>query len=179
MVNMTYKQIIHEVDRIQISTFCTIDNFRMNKLEKYLPTENQGIYWFWTNLSNKRLKEIDTDWDTKEVPIAYLTHKRESLNGLCNYHHNDFRVVYSGISGHLRERILQEIGSSNDKKVTLNIDRRSNIKNWRISYFNFSDSRHQELLSCLGETSFPYYEYGDEIAKDWRLEFGWPLLNKM
>ena len=179
MTILTYKQFLHEVDKIQISSFCTIDNFRMGKLEQYLATENQGIYWFWTNLSNKSLKKIDTDWDTMEVPIAYLTYKRECLNGLCNYHHNDFRVVYCGISSHLRERILQEVGSSSKKKVTLNIESRSDLKNWRISYFNFSDSRHQELLNFLGEASFPYYNYGDEIAKDWRLEFGWPLLNKM
>ena len=178
---MTYKQLIHKIDEVQISTFSNIEDFKNMGLENSLFTNSQGLYWIWTNLTNEELKEIDFITDSKEVPIAYLTERRESLNNICNYYYKGFRIVYNGIGSGLRERILQEINCKAKNTGTLNLQRRTNLENWRISYFNFSNPKNYKIISTLGNDKHYslYYQYSQELERDWRLEFGTPLLSRM
>jgi hypothetical protein len=178
---MTYKQLLHKIDEIQLSTFSNIEDFKNINLENSLYTNSQGLYWFWTNLTNEELKEIDTKGDSKEVPIDYLTERRESLNNICNYYHEGFRIVYNGIGSGLRERILQEINCNAKNTGTLNLQRRTNLENWRVSYFNFSDLKNHKIISVLGDfnDSSLYYMFSKDLELDWRLEFGTPILNRM
>lgn len=176
---MTYKQILHKIDEVQISNFVSIDDFRNIDLDNTLHTEQQGLYWFWTNLTNEQLKQIDTRENSKEVPISYLTYKRESLSHSCNYFHGGFRIVYNGIGSGLRERILQELKCSSKNTGTLNLQRRTNLNNWRVSYFNFSNPKNQDIIKELSDESFPYYSYAEELERDWRIEFGQPILNRI
>ena len=178
---MTYKHFLHKIDEVQLSTFSNIEDFKNMDLENSLYTNSQGLYWFWTNLTNEELKEIDFNIDSREVPIAYLTERRDSLNNICNYYHEGFRIVYNGIGSGLRERILQEINCNAKNTGTLNLQRRTNLDNWRVSYFNFTDSKNQKIISALGNGSnySLYYEFSQEIERDWRLEFGTPILNRI
>jgi len=183
---MNTKELLHYINQEQKNTFNSIANFKTHKL---LNTKQRGLYWFWTDLENNQLKNIDTRKDTKEVPFFSLVSNRDGLKNVCSIKQNNFTIVYNGIGGYhkpfafgLRERINQEINCNDFRTGTLNLQRRSNLDHWGISYFNFDDPKHLDTLVNFTSKNEEwiaenfYLEFAKELESLWRLEFGTPIL---
>ena len=62
---MTLKQLLHRIDEVQISNFSNLVDFRNDTCDNYLATEQQGLYWIWTNLTNKQSKTPKKEVEVK------------------------------------------------------------------------------------------------------------------
>ena len=170
------KTILAEIQNRQLTTFCSLKDFR-DKRPLILPRNHRGLYWIWSNLTFDNLQKIPTKPDTKEVPISKLVSQRRDLANINKISHNGFTIVYNGIGGYektpasfgLRERILQEITSTNKHTGTLNLSNRRgfNIENWAVSYFVFDDS---------GNLKYP--DDAKDLEMNWRVEYGIPILTR-
>ncbi|WP_047790782.1 hypothetical protein [Tenacibaculum mesophilum] len=186
---MNAKELVYYIHKEQVKTFCSVNEFKNTKT---LATKQRGLYWFWTNLENNQLRSIKTKEGTKEVPFYSLINNRVGLKNICSVNLNGFTVVYNGIGGYhkpfafgLRERINQEINCNDYRTGTLNIQRRTNLDNWGITYFNFDDSKHQDALSTYTSKNQQwiannfYKSFAKELENLWRLEFGTPILCRL
>ncbi len=189
-LNNPLKEILYKIQEKQVDSFQLIKDFRENK-KHTLQTKQRGLYWIWSDLEFKDLKNIKKgnpeNW--REVPIAELVSRRENLKGICNISlDNKFRIVYNGIGGYhkrpanfgLRERINQEINCNSRGLGTLNLLNRfpeSKIDNWGVSYFNFDDEQNLEILKNIASKDL-YPQFAKIIETDWRIEFGTPILTR-
>lgn len=183
---MKIKELLHYIHKEQKKTFTSVPHFRTHKT---LATKQRGLYWFWTNLPNSQLKKMHKKDKTREVPFSELVQSREGLKNICTEQLNDFTIVYNGIGGYLktnafglRERINQEIKCNDYRTGTLNLERRTNLEHWAVSYFNFDDPKHLETLMRFSLKDKDamiqefYKDYAKELEACWRLEFGIPIL---
>lgn len=174
------KLLLGKIQENQLSTFIKLNEF-FN--QKPLPTKHRGLYWLWTNLDNETLKQAIPLAQTKEVPIDKLVTQRENLKCVANITNNNFKIVYNGIGGYLkekpsfglRERINQEVTCNDYRTGTLNLSRRFNLDNWAVSYFDFDDEMNKVVLERLN-TNQPYKDFAKDLENLWRLEFGTPIL---
>lgn len=174
------KSLINSIQNQQLRCFYTLKEF---KESKPLPTKHRGLYWLWTNLSFDELEQTIIKENTKEVPIGKLVKHRRELSCITDISKGDFKIVYNGIGGYLkepasfglRERINQEITCNDYRTGTLNLSRRFNPENWAVSFFDFDDKDNHLLLSSLN-TNQPYKDYAKDLENLWRLEFGTPIL---
>lgn len=181
---MDYKNILTEIQNRQLTTFCSVSDFRDKEHILNLPTKQRGLYWIWSNLSFDNLQRITTRPDTKEVPIAQLVSQRHNLKNTNKISLNGFTIVYNGIGGYerepaafgLRERINQELNCNDRRTGTLNLLNRLNnlnsIDNWAISYFNFDDPNNLAIINQLSFNRNHYLDNAKTIETNWRIEFG-------
>ena len=179
---MNYKNIIQEIQNIQMETFCSLDTF-LSHGTTLLPKHKRGLYWIWSSLGFEELKMAINNHQ-REVPILKLVEQRLALNYTCQMENNGFKVMYNGIGGYktnpksfgLRERILQEINSNDHRTGSLNIrNRYSNHEQWAISFFNFDDENNKSKFDFLNQTD-AYINHASDLEKLWRIEYGHPIL---
>ena len=180
------KDVLIEIHKRQMETFCSLEKFRGKGNQVYLSSKSRGLYWIWTNLSDMQLKKIKTDRDTKQVPISELVSQRCGLKNINKIVHNGFRIVYNGIGGYkkqpsssygLRGRILQEFNCNDKRTGTLNLSGRDGIifkeKNWAVSYFDCDDDDNSEII-----TGLTYPNHAKMLEMNWRIEYGIPILTR-
>ena len=179
---MNYKIILQEIQKRQLEHFYSLDDF-ISMGTTLLPKYRRGLYWFWSRLDYQLLREAK-DNHKSEVPISKLIEQRIGLNSICHIENKNFKVMYNGIGGYktnprsygLRERILQEINSTDIRTGTLNIrNRYENNINWAVSFFDFDDEENKKYFPFLNEPD-AYKNYASDLEKLWRLEFGHPIL---
>jgi hypothetical protein len=187
---MNHRDLILEIQRRQLTTFCSISEFRRRAHIALLPTKHRGMYWLWSNLSPTHLGNIVTRPNTKEVPISSLFNQRKKLSNICKISLNNFTIVYNGIGGYqsepakfgLRERINQELNCNDHRTGTLNLLNRltpnNTINNWAVSYFDFDDIRNRTLLNNLNSERNHYLDNAKTIEMNWRIEFGTPIFTR-
>ncbi|MDX9695504.1 MAG: hypothetical protein RBT49_06900 [Bacteroidales bacterium] len=185
---MELKKILGKIHEEQLETFSTISEFRQRKHTKILPIKHRGLYWIWAKLSYAELKEIKNKPNSKEVPIAKLVDLRFNLKNICNIFNGDYKIIYNGIGGYnktpasfgLRERINQELNCNDYRTGTLNLLNRNvhhEVNNWAISFFDFDDENNYDIINCFN-TQEPYIDYANIIETNWRIEYGFPILNR-
>jgi hypothetical protein len=176
------KNIISDIHKAQLKTFCSLDSF-LDKETCPLLNKHRGLYWFWTDLSiNDLAKGVEGNIN-KEVPIKKLIAHRKDLNFICKVKDKKFRIVYNGIGGYnkepakfgLRERIRQEFQGNGPTVGTLNIQRVSSSKNWAVSYFDFDAKENRNIIKKL-KSENPYLDYAKDLEIMWRIEYGVPIL---
>lgn len=179
---MNYKIIIQEIQKRQLEHFYSLDDFS-SMGTALLPKHRRGLYWFWSRLDYQLLKEAKNNHKS-EVPIFKLIEQRIELNNICAIETQGYKVVYNGIGGYktnpksfgLRERILQEIKSTDFRTGTLNVaNRYPGNQGWAISFFDFDDPNNQDIIALL-QSENPYLDFASDLEKLWRLEFGHPIL---
>lgn len=177
-MTVNHKNILRIIDAQQRSNFCPLKDFRDKSHIKKQPTKNRGLYWIWTNLSLDELQEIPQG-GIKEVPIKELVIQRRSLMGIIDTSKivkgDGFTIVYNGKGN--RERIRDEFkcGKANSTG-TLNIENRLgegfNIENWAVSYFDFDANK-----KLLDEYHLSYKD-AEDLERNWRIEYGTPILTR-
>lgn len=176
--------------------------FSIDELKEKLNTKQRGLYWIWTDLSSDTLAKVIQEKDTtytknRHVPIGQLVTDRAGLSNICEIKNNNYKIVYNGIGGYptiyksssLRQRINQELNCNNKKTGTLNFLNRKfkddtviKKENIKISYFNFDDENHHEILKLYTKENAVwlnqqfYNTYAKKLESLWRLEFGTPIL---
>ncbi|WP_431244228.1 hypothetical protein ACQ9BO_07645 [Flavobacterium sp. P21] len=179
---MDYKNVLQQIQEIQLETFCTLDRF-LSEGTVLLPRHRRGLYWLWSRLDYDLLS-LARDNHKSEVPIIKLIAQRSKLSYISTVEHNGFKIIYNGIGGYksnppafgLRERILQELNCMDHRTGTLNILKRfDNQEDWAISFFDFDDNNNKAIFGFLYEED-AYSKYASDIEKLWRLEFGHPIL---
>lgn len=179
------KDILEQIHKVQLKSFCQLETFRHKDYLKTLPTNRRGLYWLWTNLTLKEL-ELNTIPNTrKEVPISKLITQRKELNNICKIETCNYLLVYNGIGGYikepatfgLRERISQEVIGNGKTVGTLNILKNSDLSKWAVSYFDFDAPENAEIIKQLNSSS-PYLEYAKDLEMLWRLHYGTPILTR-
>lgn len=197
---MTTKELLQYINTAQLATFNSLPEYRKSTI--YLNRKQRGLYWIWTNIPLEQLKTTIQEKEVNEVknrhvPIGELVTNRIGLSSVCTENKNGFMVVYNGIGGYpndyksfcLRQRINQELNCKNHKTGTLNFQNRKfkdnsgfNKENIAISYFNFDDIKHQEVLMKYVNQNKTwlnhnfYNTYAKQLENLWRLEFGTPIL---
>ena len=173
------KKVLAEIHKRQMETFCSLEKFRDKEYPMYLLSKSRGLYWIWTNLSDMQLKKIKTGHDTKQVPISELVSQRENLANITHEKNEQgFRIVYNGVGGGLRARILAEFTCNHPKTGTLNLSGRDGEiifkeKNWAVSYFDFYS--HSEFVKKHG---ISYPNDAKMLEMNWRIEYGIPILTR-
>ncbi|MDI5899446.1 hypothetical protein [Flavobacterium yafengii] len=177
------KDIVEQIHKVQLESFCPLETFRHKDYLKTLPTNRRGLYWLWTNLSLNELERDTVPNSKKEVPISRLIGHRKQLNNICKIEKSNYLVVYNGIGGYnkspasfgLRERINQEVIGNGPTVGTLNILQNSDVSRWAVSYFDFDAPENAEIIIHLNSDS-PYLEYAKDLEMLWRLHYGTPIL---
>ena len=177
------KDILTEIHNRQLTTFCRVEVFRDKQHLEKLPTKHRGLYWIWSNHTLDDMQKIPTRPDTKEVPIAELVRQQRGEANITKISHDGFTIVYNGIGGYdkipaafgLRERINQELNCNDPRTGTLNLLNRefSTIENWAVSYFDFDAPENVDITKHLS-----YSDDAKVLEKDWRTEYGLPILTR-
>ena len=151
-------------------------NIKEIETKGILKTGQKGLYWFWTDLSNDDLSEF-TSSESGEIDFREIINRRKSLSYSNKMVTEDgFRLVYNGIGDGLRERILQELRGSSGTTGTLSLNSKGESSNWKVSYIDIDevDRINDELNDEADEII--YREWIHKLERDWRIEFGWPIL---
>jgi hypothetical protein len=179
------KSILEQINEVQLRTLCDLESFKNRNHLNSLPTKHRGLYWLWSNFTLDELENTTAININKEVPINQLISHRKNLNNICNIKVQDYLIVYNGIGGYnklpaefgLRERINQEIIANGTTVGTLNIQQRSDISRWAVSYFDFDSAENMHIIRELNSLN-PYIEYGKNLEMLWRLHYGTPILTR-
>lgn len=197
---MSTKELLQYINTVQLATFISLPEYRKSTI--YLDRKQRGLYWIWTNIPLEKLKTTIQEKEINEVknrhvPIGELVSIRADLANICIIEEDRFRIVYNGIGGYpndyksscLQQRINQELNCTNHKTGTLNFQNRKfkdnsgfEEENIAISYFNFDDIKHQEVLMKYSNQNKTwlnanfYNTYAKQLENLWRLQYGTPIL---
>lgn len=168
-----YKSIIENINTLQESRISTVcQNGKLKLPDKFPPTKQEGLYWIYAKYTDQDFLNSIKSPQKNSVDLKNRVNRHLLLNNICNKKVDEFRVVYNGIGGSLRNRILAEFrGGEGTGSLAVCESSLKDLDKWRFSYVLWSEIDFNSIQKPHG-----YGTISRTIELLWRIHYGWPIL---